>query len=191
MANSHVIAAVSETLRDRLTGALQPLSGSPKAHLHDLVNQPGQGTTPMVTLFLYDIAEDPTVRNRAKTTRALAGELRIRKQPLGLTLHYMVSAWGGDQITEQLMLGRVMQALYDDAVLDGDMLRGSLAGTDAQLRVSLAPLHLEDRARVWFAIGQTYRLSVNYEVRVVNVDAEAEQHAAPVRERTIGSGVVE
>jgi hypothetical protein len=55
--------------------------------------------------------------------------------------------------------------------------------------VSLSPIELEDRARVWTAIGQTYRLSVNYEVRVVNVDAETEVGIVPVRERQLGTGV--
>ena len=87
------------------------------------------------------------------------------------------------------MPGRVLQVLYDDAILDGLELSGVLAGTPAQLLVSLAPMVLEDRARVWSAIGQTYRLSINYEVRVVNVDAETEVGAVPVSEREIGSGV--
>jgi hypothetical protein len=47
---------------------------------------------------------------------------------------------------------------------------------------------LEDRARVWSAIGQTYRLSINYEVRVANVDAETETGATPVRARQIAAG---
>jgi hypothetical protein len=100
----------------------------------------------------------------------------------------MVTAWGGDRHTEQRMLGRVLQVLHDDAILDGLELSGVLAGTPAQLLVSLAALELEDRARVWSAIGQTYRLSVNYEVRVVNVDAEAETSTTPVRERRMASG---
>ena len=95
----------------------------------------------------------------------------VRKQPLGLCLHYMVTAWGGDRDTEQQILGRVMQVLYDDAIIDGPELAGALAGTPTELRVSLSPMQLEDRARVWWAIGQPYRLSVNYEVRVVDIDA--------------------
>jgi hypothetical protein len=102
----------------------------------------------------------------------------------------MVTAWGGDRITEQRMLGRVLQALYDDAILDGTALRGTLAGTPAQLRVSLAPLHLEDRSRIWFAIGKNYRLSINYEIRLIDIDAVAEVVSAPVRERHLDAGVV-
>jgi hypothetical protein len=184
VANSDVISAVSKTLEDRL-GSLNP---APTAKLHDLVTAV-TSDSPTVTLFLYQIVEDPSVRNRSKTSRIINGDLKILKQPLGLCLHYMVTAWAGDRHTEQRMLGRVLRTLYDDAIIDGPELLGVLAGTPAKLHVSLAPLDLEDRARVWSAIGQTYRLSVNYEVRVVNIDAETETTAAPVVERHLRSGV--
>lgn len=183
-----MISAVSETLEARLAAGLSTLGApAPTAQLHNLVT-PVTSDPPTVTLFLYQIVEDVSVRNRAKTTRVVNGGLRMLKQPLGVCLHYMITAWGGDRHTEQRMLGRVLQVLYDDAILDGLELSGVLAGTPAQLHVSLAPLVLEDRARVWSAIGQTYRLSVNYEVRIVDVDAETETNAAPVRERHIASG---
>lgn len=188
MANSDVISAVSGTLEARLTAGLTTLGPpAPTAQLHDLVT-PVTSDPPTVTLFLYQIVEDLSVRNRAKTTRVVNGDLRVLKQPLGLCLHYMVTAWAGDRHTEHRLLGRVLQVLYDDAILDGLELFGVLAGAPAKLHVSLAPLDLEDRARVWSAIGQTYRLSVNYEVRVVNVDAGTEASASPVRERHIASG---
>jgi hypothetical protein len=189
VASSDVISAVSLTLEARLTAALSVLgTPAPVAQLNDLT-QVVTGDPPMVTLFLYQVVEDRSVRNRAKSSRVVNGNVLVRKQPLGLCLHYMVSAWGGDRHTEQRMLGRVLQVLYDDAVLDGAELAGTLAGTPASLHVSLAALELEDRARVWSAIGQTYRLSINYEVRVVNVDAETEVGAEPVRERQFGNGV--
>jgi hypothetical protein len=189
VANSDVISAVSETLEARLTAGLSTLGNPPPtAQLHDLAtavtNDP-----PTVTLFLYQVLEDGSVRNRAKTTRIVNGTVLVRKQPLGLCLQYMVTAWGGDRHTEQRMLGRILQVLYDDAVLDGAELAGVLAGTPASLHISLAPLELEDRARVWSAIGQTYRLSVNYEVRVADVDAELEVGGVPVRERRLGTGI--
>jgi hypothetical protein len=188
VANYDVIAAVSETLEATLDAALSGLGPPvPRAELHDLVADP---LPPRVTLFLYDIVEEPAVRNRAKSARAAGGDVAIRKQPLGLGLRYMVTAWGGDRFSEQVMLGRVLQVLYDDAILDGTDLRGTLAGSPAQLRVSLAPLHLEDRSRIWFAIGKNYRLSINYEVRLVDIDALSETTTAPVRERQLDAGVV-
>jgi hypothetical protein len=188
VANSDVISAASLTLEARLTAALSVLAApgapAPTAKLHDLATSV-TNDPPTVTLFLYQVLEDHSVRNRPKTTRIVNGTALVRKQPLGLCLHYMVSAWGGDRHTEQRMLGRVLQVLYDDAVLDGPELAGVLAGTTASLHVSLAALELEDRARVWSAIGQTYRLSVNYEVRVVDVEPETEEALTPVRERRL------
>ena len=189
MANSDVISAVSETLEARLTAGLSTLGPpAPTAQLHDLTSAV-TSDPPTVTLFLYQVLEDRSVRNRPKTTRVVGGEVLVKKQPLGLCLHYMVSAWAGDPQTEQRLLGRVMQVLYEDAVLDGPELTGVLAGTPAALNVSLQPLELEDRARVWAAIGQTYRLSVNYEVRVANIDPENEVGLVPVRERILELGV--
>ena len=189
MANADVISAVSETLEARLTAGLSTLGNPPPtAQLHDLVTDVPTDP-PTVTLFLYQVLEDRTVRNRPKTSRIVNGNVVTARPPLGLALHYMISAWGGDRHTEQRMLGRVLQILYDDAVLDGPELLGVLAGTPAMLNVSLQPLTLDDRARVWWAIGQTYRLSVNYEVRVANLDPETEQSTAPVLERHVEAGV--
>ena len=93
------------------------------------------------------------------------------KPPMALRLHYLLTPWGGDSVTEQQILGRAMQALYDDAILAGTDLLGGLQGSADTLKITLIPLTLEDRARVWYAIQKPYRLSVNYEVRVVNLDA--------------------
>jgi hypothetical protein len=190
VANADVIAAVSETLRQRLTVGLAGLATpAPQAVLDDLTTPPVTTSNPIVTLFLYDIGEDATARNRPKSRRVVGTDVLIRKQPLALTLHYMITAWGGDRQTEQRLLGRALQIFYADATLDGAELQGTLAGSDAELHVSLAPLHLEDRARVWFAIGQTYRLSINYEVRVVNLDVDFEEVAPSVQERRLDAGV--
>ena len=101
----------------------------------------------------------------------------------------MVTPWGGDRATEQQILGRVLQVLYDDAVIDGVDLVGVVAGTPIELRVSLASMQIEDRARVWWAIGQPYRLSINYEVRVVDIDADSSEEADPVLSRRVRTGL--
>jgi hypothetical protein len=196
VASADVIAAASTTLRNRLELGMQIFDpGNPpgnnsvvQVQLHDLVDLPP--TEPAtVTLFLYQILEHPSTRNRAKTTRVVNGTINTLKQPLSLCLQYMVTAWAGNRDSEQRYLGRVLQVLYDDAILDGLELAGVLAGMPAALHVSLAPIDLEDRSRVWSAIRRTYRLSVNYEVRVLNIDAEAETSSAPVRERDLRLGV--
>ena len=70
------------------------------------------------------------------------------------------------------MIGRVLQAFFDHPVLSGSQLVGSLANTNEALKLTLSPIALEDRAQVWEAIKLPYRLSINYEVRVVHIDPE-------------------
>ncbi len=189
MASSDVLAAVSTTLVDRLSAGVSDLGAvPPRVELDDLSSTPANDP-PLVTLFLYDLVEEAALRNRGKTIEVVAGRVVERKQPLSLCLHYMVTAWAGDRATEQALLGRVMQLMYDDAIIDGPELRGELAGTDHELRISLCPMRLEDRARVWWAINLPYRLSVNYEVRVVEIDPTTSQTAAPVQGRDLVAGV--
>jgi hypothetical protein len=192
MANSDVVASVSATLLARLNASLlslgSPGAPPPTAVLDDLATKPANDP-PRVTLFLYDIVEEATVRNRAKTAEQVGGQLLVRKQPLGLCLHYMITAWGGDRDTEQRMLGRVLQVLYDDAIVDGPELAGVLSGSASELRVSLSAMRLDDRARIWWAINLPYRLSINYEVRVVDIDPTRQTSTAPVRARALEVGV--
>jgi hypothetical protein len=97
----------------------------------------------------------------------------------------MMTPWSGDRVTDHRIMGRTLQVLYDGAILSGVQLQGTLIGTDEALKVTLAPITLEERARVWYAIQKPYRLSVTYEVRVVNLDSEDEEHIAPVAQRKL------
>lgn len=189
MANSSVIAAVSSTLIARLTTGISDLfTPAARVALDDLASTP-PNDPPLVTLFLYDIVEEATLRNQGRTTEVVAGRVVERRPPLSLCLHYMVTAWAGDRESEQRLLGRVMRLLYEDAIIDGPELLGVLAGTDHELRVSLSTMGLDDRARVWWAINLPYRLSINYEVRVVEIDTTVTESAVPVRVRDVATGV--
>ena len=185
MADSDVIGDVSSVLEQLLTDAMSTLTAPPQpiARVHDL-----RGTIPtappLLTLFLYEICEDPGLRNRPEGREPEpSGSYLVRKPPMALVLRYLVSAWAGDRRTEQRMLGRVLQVLYDEPTLSGAMLTGSLIGSDDALQVTLAALTLEEKARVWYSIQQPYRPSLNYEVRVANLDAEAARRAHPVTRR--------
>ncbi len=104
---------------------------------------------------------------------------------MALLLRYLMTPWSGDRLTDHTILGRTMQVLYDGAILSGSDLQGSLKNTDQALKVTLAPLNLEDRTRVWHSVQKPYRLSVSYEVRVVNLDPESVEHLPIVNRRTL------
>ncbi|MEO3974821.1 DUF4255 domain-containing protein [Streptomyces sp. CAU 1734] len=186
MGDYGVIADVSAIMVDTLTRALRPLSRvePPIAELNDLSGTV-QTPPPKLTVFLYDIAEDPSARNRPPVRSRPPDPPTTRKPPMALLLRYLITPWGGDQDTQHRMLGRALQALYDEAILDGGRLSGTLAAGNDALHLSLTPLPLDQKSWVWYAIQKPYRLSLNYEVRVVNLDAELTLPVRPVRSRTL------
>ena len=190
MPSYSVIADVSSTLQQVLTAAYQPLNppSPPVAELSDL--QGNISTSPArVTIFLFETVEDPSAKNRAwvRTPPAAGGppapSMLLKKPPMALLLRFMMTPWSGDRLTDHKLLARTLQVLYDDAILSGLQLQGGLRGSDEALKITLAPISLEERARVWYAIQKPYRLSITYEVRVVNLDAEAVKPASPVSDR--------
>jgi hypothetical protein len=82
------------------------------------------------------------------------------------------------------VLGKVLQVLYDRAILEGSDLVGSLATGNEPLRAILNPVSLEETTRVWQALELSYRLSVCYVVRVAIVDSTREQYLQPVLEKS-------
>lgn len=187
MAGSDVISDVSRTLEQVLSNAMSTLTPPPApiAQVDDLAGVIPTAP-PRLTMFLYEVCEDPSMRNRSRIREAAAGSgYQLRKPPMALILRYLLTAWGGDRITEERMLGRVMHVLYDDAILSGPTLLGSLAGLNEPINVTLAPLSLEERTRVWWSIQKPYRLSLNYELRVANLDSESVIAAEPVTRRLI------
>jgi hypothetical protein len=186
----NVIADVSTTLETALTlayVALDPTGTPPIAVISDL--QGPISTNPArMTLFLFETVEDPSARNRPKVrvTPPPPNGIAFTKPPMALLLRYMLTPWSGDRLTDHKLVGRTLQVLYDGAILTGTQLQGtSLSGTNQALKVTLSPLTLEERARVWYAIEKPYRLSLTYEVRVVNLDAEAVELVTPVSQRSV------
>ena len=184
MPSSAVIADVSATLRVALNNALSTLQPPATAEVHDLLgNIP---TSPArLTLFLFEIVEDASQRNRPPVRGVAPPDLTSRKPPMALLLRYLLTPWSSDPATDQLILGRALQVLYDDAILSGSQLQGGIAGTGEALKLKLAPISLEERTRVWHAVNKPYRLSVTFEVRVVNLDAINTTTTSPVQSRRV------
>ncbi|MEH2521991.1 hypothetical protein V1279_007564 [Bradyrhizobium sp. AZCC 1610] len=191
MASFSVIADVSATLQRLLDTALTPLGVS--ARLHDL-GTPVPTNPAMLTIFLYEVIEDAASRNRPDRRRLIGpNAFEFERAPMALLLKYLITPWSGDAATDHRILGRAMQVLYDNAVLEGTQLQGSLANTNDTLKITITPLSMDERTKVWFAVQRTYRLSSAYEVRVVNLDSSRRETRPPVREyhRHIGTRVEE
>jgi len=187
MPSFNVVDEVSQSLVGVLQAQLASLNAT--VDTHDL-----QGTLPnglFLTVFLFEAGEDPSARNRPRVRELNASDIRIAKPPMALLLRYLLTPFGGTESARHAIIGRAMQVLYDRPILSGAQLVGSLAAEDQALKVTLAPLSLEERTRVWHAVQRPYRLSVSYEVRVVAMDTEMFDLARPVRQRALQTAVPE
>jgi len=187
LADFRVISDVSRTLERLLNQPLVPLGAG--AQLHDL-GTPVANNPPVLTIFLYEVSEDAASRNRLDRRRVVAPDaIEVTRAPMALLLKYLITPWSGDAATDHRILGRAMQVLYDNAIIAGAQLLGVLAPSGDSLKVSITPLSMEERTRVWYAVQRTYRLSAAYEVRVVNLDSQRVRTQPPVIEQSRVSGL--
>jgi hypothetical protein len=157
---------------DPLLGGLFGVMGG-VVSLHtpqEMTKKPAEG----LSIWLYRVVRDEQRLN--DPPERLAPGL-LRRQPLPVRLHYLmtpVTDTLGNPETEQLIMGKVLQAFHSNSILHGTDLKEELAGTEAELRIRLEPMSLEEITRVWEGLEGSYQLSVSYEVSVVNIDSELE-----------------
>lgn len=142
-----------------------------------------------LSIYLYHVEPDPQLRNQPELAVGTAGLLRA---PLALRLYYLMTPLLDDEEVNQLVLGRILQALHDQPFVEevaGRPLDDSNGGGSTALRLSLEPMTLDNLARVWHAMGSDYRLSVAYLMRTVMIDsALAPRRASRVEEAHIVVG---
>lgn len=189
MASFQAIADVSEILRRTLDAGVQPIGAA--CIVHDLVAAPAVGMT--LTLTLYEITEDPSSRNRPDIRVVTGNQITFTRSPAALMLRYLITAWSGNIVDDQLILGRAVQTLYDQAILSGPDLAGtSLIAQDEAIAITMINQSIEDRTHVWRAYDKPYRLSINYEIRVVKIESRRPPRVQPpVTARHLRHGVVE
>jgi Pvc16 N-terminal domain len=176
VASYSAVRIVAETFERILTEALATIQpGPPVARLHDLRPQPS-GSPPVLALFFYEIVEDATMRNRPRRSEMVGSTYELRKPAVPLILRFLLVPYAGDRAAEFEMLGRTIQVLHQRPIRLPADLPPALA-TSEGLAITLAPLTLEERTRVWWSISQPYRLSLNYEIRVVEIDPDVQDAA--------------
>src|SRR2546421_1745031 len=150
-----------------------------------------------VNLYLYRVIESPFTKNRPwPGDRATPPS----NQPaLGLQLFYLLTPLGkkpddasfsqGDDA--HTMLGVAMLTLQETPVLNDVHLPGFDADTVLpdflrnsyeQIKIHLMPTSLEELSKIWATINQPYRLSVAYEVSLVEL--------TPTPPPPVGGGIV-
>jgi hypothetical protein len=149
-----------------------------------------------VNLYLYRVTESPFTKNQPwpgdRTTRG------SDRPALGLQLHYLLTPLGtqptdssfSDGDDAHTMLGLAMLTLQEHPVLndvhlpalpasgglnattgfDSDaLLPDYLLNSYEKIKIMLSPAGIEDLSKIWATINQPYRLSVAYEISLVEI----------------------
>lgn len=179
MAGPSVVRDMGETLvavlQATLSGIVAPANvrvATPDS-FHDLEPTP----QPTCTIFLYRVAVNSVMRNGPRV--ALGGGATSRPL-LPVDLSYLITPWAKDPRDEHLMLGTILQGLYDRAELGPADLTGTSWAPDDSVQLVLETLTLEEHFCIWDTVNMPYRLSLTYMARILGIAPVNQIVAAPV-----------
>lgn len=198
MSTALAIGAVSAVLRNVLDNGLidaVPAVGSPvkvSAVAPDLIKLDDVQAGPQLNVFLYRVSPNPGWRNADLPARDSGGR-RISNPPLALDLHYLLTAYGREDLQAEILLGYGMHLLHERPFLDRAAIRTALklgpldptllpkafqeppnAGLADQfetLKITWEPLDIDAMSKIWSAVQSHYRPSAAYQVSVVLIEA--------------------
>lgn len=184
MADFDVISRVGQEVRSLLwqgfidDAEVRNIVGTLESILLDSPSEAARDSSIRLSVFLYQVTEDAYMKNAPMVP--VNGQGNYRFPPLSLNLHYLVTPSVPDPDGNQLVLGKVMQIMYDTPTLNVADLE---TGESEPVRVILNRLTLEEHTRIWDALREAYKLSIAYVVRVPRVSSKRERTLAPVVEQ--------
>lgn len=124
-------------------------------------------TRPTVNLFLYDVRENPTLRQHgwevADNGRIANNETHLKRTPFRVDCFYMLTIWAAEPEDEHRLLTRTMLALFRHPTIPEQLLHGSLKRQPFELRTRLASHdRLTNPAEVWASLDNEMRPAVSY-----------------------------
>ncbi|MEV4334880.1 DUF4255 domain-containing protein [Streptomyces sp. NPDC049597] len=196
MSNALAVATVTQALALLIESNLGPeMDIAVKVETRKPPNEPP--AEPTITVFLYQVTPNPSLRNADVPTRASDGTLR-KRPAAALDLHYLISAYGEEaELVGQRLIGCVVRTLHEMPVLPKDLIelaaeRPYLAGSDLaespqKVRFSPIVMDIDETSKLWGMLHQTpYSLSVAYQASLVLLEGrERPTPAKPVEERTV------
>jgi hypothetical protein len=208
MSSPLAIAAVTAVLKDLLNDGLLnhdlssigsfTVTALPPDRISTGQNEPNQ-----LNLFLYQVTPNLGWRNQGLPSRDGNG-VRLTSAPLALDLHYLLTAYGSQDLNSEILLGYSMQLLHETPVLSRAQLRtvlgapspvngaisplpsifGPLSAIDLADQIELikvTPVFLttEELSKIWTAMQARYRPSMAYMASVVLIQATNQGKSAP------------
>ena len=216
MSNALAIASVTAVLKDLLNNSLIDHNvGASVGEINvsalppDRIDALDAEKKSRLNLFMYQVTPHAGWRNVGLPSRSPRGE-RTDNPPLALDLHYLLTAYGAEELHAEILLGYGMQLLHETPVLTRNAIRRSLAppspvvgggGLPPEMQalftselaeqieqIKIAPwsLSTEEISRMWSAFQAKYRPTAVYQVSVVLIESRSSTRPVlPVRARNI------
>ena len=184
MSYSNVIGSVSNALRlllDRIQDTTVTILPPDQSNV----------TERRLNIFLYKVSENNYLKNKDWFANP-NNPTEILPPPLSLNLHYLITPYApleDDNIrAAHDMLGEAMRLIYENSTLPQDILdEANLDDLNENIKLTLEDLDMDELSKIWGAFDVPYRLSVGYEVSVVQIDQIPETSTAmPPRIQSIG-----
>jgi hypothetical protein len=188
MSASTAIGRVSESLRNLLRSEMRL---TPTVPVTILAPDEPAGGPRRVNLFLYKVQESPTLRNQ-EWQPSPSDSSQLVPPPLSLRLYYLVTPYAGNDgelgnTSIHEILGEAMRVFHECPIVPEEYLAGDLADAREQIGIMPNGIDMEELSQVWSTFAEPFRLSVLYEVSVVQLDqSAARQRRLPQRVRQIG-----
>lgn len=201
MSTALAIAGVTAVLRDMLNDGLinHNISAAVGSTVSVTALSPDRiATAPgsessQINLFMHQVTPNPGWRNEDLPSRDASGSQRLSNPPLALDLHYLVSAYGAEDLHTDILLGYAMQLLHENPVLSRGAINTALSPSPnvgavlppalraladcgladqvEHIRITPSSMNTEEMSRLWSALQAHYRPSAAYHVSVVLIES--------------------
>jgi hypothetical protein len=200
------IAAVTAALKDLLNEGLLNHDLSTVGSFSVTAQPPDRITTGntennQLNVFLYQVTPNAGWRNADLASRDSRGG-RLSNPALALDLHYLLTAYGAQDLNAEVLLGFAMQLLHETPIftrerlrvvlgtpspVDGSILPGPFGAlsaldlADQTELIKITPVFLgsEELSKLWTAMQARYRPSMAYMVSVVLIQSDAGARVPP------------
>ncbi len=163
-----MIADLDETLRQLIIAELPIKNGEIEVSFDQPKREwSSRLTKPTVNLFLYDLRENPVLRQTGME-QIVNGRLpnniaHLKRTPLRVDCFYMLTTWAAEPEDEHRLMTRAMLALFRFPVLPEDRLIGGVRHQPFEIPARIA-IHdrLTNPAEVWASLDNEMRPTVPY-----------------------------
>ena len=213
MSDFFAVAGVTSVLKWLLSNALVsaglnaafPTAAAISALSPDLVPT-GASEEPKLNLFMYYASFNPGYRNDGLPSKDSRGA-RVTNPPLALNLHYLVSAYGKNELDPEILLAWAMQLFHENPIVSRQTIQSLLAAMAADpgatpemqavasttladqvelIKIAPEPLSNEEISKLWMAFHTHYRPTTSYQVSVVLIQAtQPFKSNLPVQSRSV------